>query len=73
MPRFYSAVLLAVLSLSASAVSAQEGVIFRPDVATFRYTEDQALVEARVALVDGVGTVLRTGLSLLGMKAPEEM
>ena len=35
--------------------------------------EDQALVEARVALVDGVCTVLRTGLSLLGMKAPEEM
>ena len=50
MPRFYSAVLLAVLSLSASAVSAQEGVIFRPDVATFRYTEDQALVELYLSL-----------------------
>ena len=35
--------------------------------------EDQALVQARVVLVDCVRTVLRTGLSLLGMKAPEEM
>ena len=31
------------------------------------------LVAARLTLVDGVRTVLRTGLQLLGMKAPEEM
>jgi arginyl-tRNA synthetase len=34
---------------------------------------DPALSAARVALVEGVRTVLRTGLGLLGMKAPEEM
>ena len=31
------------------------------------------LVAARVALVDGVRTVLRSGLDLLGMNAPEAM
>ena len=35
--------------------------------------EDAALVEARVVLVGCVRQVLRTGLSLLGMEAPEEM
>jgi arginyl-tRNA synthetase len=35
--------------------------------------DDPALTAARVALVDGVRTVLRTGLSLLGMQSPEEM
>ncbi len=35
--------------------------------------EDQGLVQARVVLVDCIRTVLRTGLSLLGMQAPEEM
>ena len=35
--------------------------------------EDQDLVAARVILVDCVRTVLRTGLGLLGMSAPEEM
>ena len=35
--------------------------------------EDQALIKARVVLVDSIRMVLRTGLSLLGMKAPEEM
>jgi arginyl-tRNA synthetase len=35
--------------------------------------EDQALIKARVVLVEGIRTVLRRGLALLGMKAPEEM
>ena len=35
--------------------------------------EDDELTAARVRLVDGVGQVLRSGLSLLGMKAPQEM
>ena len=35
--------------------------------------EDQDLVAARIILVDSVRTVLRTGLGLLGMSAPEEM
>jgi arginyl-tRNA synthetase len=35
--------------------------------------EDQDLVAARIILVDCVRTVLRTGLGLLGMSAPEEM
>ena len=35
--------------------------------------EDASLVEARVMLVSCVRQVLRTGLSLLGMEAPEEM
>ena len=34
---------------------------------------DQDLVAARIILVDCVRTVLRTGLGLLGMSAPEEM
>ncbi len=34
---------------------------------------DAALRDARVALVEGVRQVLRTGLGLLGMKAPEAM
>ena len=35
--------------------------------------EDDELTAARVRLVDGVGQVLRSGMSLLGMKAPQEM
>ncbi len=35
--------------------------------------EDQDLVAARIILVDCMRTVLRTGLGLLGMSAPEEM
>ena len=35
--------------------------------------EDRDLVAARIVLVDCVRTVLRTGLGLLGMSAPEEM
>jgi arginyl-tRNA synthetase len=34
---------------------------------------DENLTAARIRLVDGVRTVMRTGLSLLGMNAPEEM
>ena len=34
---------------------------------------DPELAEARVRLVDAVRAVLRTGLELVGMKAPEEM
>lgn len=34
---------------------------------------EPTLAEARLVLVDGVRAVLRTGLSLLGMKAPEVM
>ena len=34
---------------------------------------DPGLAEARVRLVDAVRGVLRTGLELVGMKAPEEM
>ena len=34
---------------------------------------DQGVIKARVVLVESVRIVLRTGLSLLGMKAPEEM
>jgi arginyl-tRNA synthetase len=36
-------------------------------------TEDDALTKSRVALVYAIKTVLRNGLALLGMKAPEEM
>lgn len=36
-------------------------------------SKDQELVAARVVLVDCVHMVLRTGLGLLGMRAPEEM
>ena len=35
--------------------------------------DDAELAAARVSLVDAVRAVMRTGLSLLGMKAPEEM
>ena len=35
--------------------------------------EDAALTAARVRLVDGARRVLRTGMQLLGMSAPEEM
>ena len=35
--------------------------------------DDPALISARVVVVDAVRTVLGTGLSLLGMRAPEEM
>ena len=34
---------------------------------------DQGVIKVRVVLVESVRIVLRTGLSLLGMKAPEEM
>ena len=44
MPRFLRRVALAAL-VSASAASAQDAIAFRPDAATFRYTEDQSLVE----------------------------
>lgn len=36
-------------------------------------SEDEALTKARVTLVYAIKTVLRNGLQLLGMKAPEEM
>ena len=35
--------------------------------------DDENLTAARIRLVDGVRTVMRTGLLLLGMNAPEEM
>jgi arginyl-tRNA synthetase len=35
--------------------------------------EDDGLTAARVRLVDGARRVLRTGMDLLGMSAPEEM
>jgi arginyl-tRNA synthetase len=36
-------------------------------------TDDHALTAARLALVRGVGTVIRNGLTLLGVSAPEKM
>jgi arginyl-tRNA synthetase len=36
-------------------------------------SEDEALTQSRVTLVYAIKTVLRNGLALLGMKAPEEM
>ena len=36
-------------------------------------SEDEALTKSRVTLVYAIKTVLRNGLALLGMKAPEEM
>jgi arginyl-tRNA synthetase len=36
-------------------------------------TDDTAVREARLALVKGVQTVLESGLTLLGISAPEEM
>jgi arginyl-tRNA synthetase len=36
-------------------------------------SDDQALTSARLALVAGVGQVVRTGLDLLGVSAPEKM
>ena len=36
-------------------------------------SEDEALTRARVTLVYAIKTVLKSGLGLLGMKAPEEM
>ncbi|MEC7842008.1 MAG: arginine--tRNA ligase, partial [Candidatus Latescibacterota bacterium] len=35
--------------------------------------DDENLTAARIRLVDGIRTVMRTGLLLLGMNAPEEM
>ena len=35
--------------------------------------EDRELASARLALLDGVRTVLRRGLDLLGVSAPEKM
>ncbi len=36
-------------------------------------SEDEGLTQARLALVEGVGIVLRNGLRLLGIAAPEKM
>jgi arginyl-tRNA synthetase len=36
-------------------------------------TDDAALTAARLTLVKAVRTVLRNGLSLLGISAPEQM
>ena len=36
-------------------------------------TQDQRLTQARMVLVNGIQTVLKDGLSLLGIKAPERM
>jgi arginyl-tRNA synthetase len=36
-------------------------------------SEDEALTKSRVTLVYAIKTVLRNGLDLLGIKAPEEM
>ena len=35
--------------------------------------DDQALRDARIALAEAVGQVLRNGLGLLGVSAPERM
>lgn len=45
MPRFLRALALALVTLTSVAAGAQESVVFRPDAATFRYAEDQSLVE----------------------------
>lgn len=45
MTRFYAVAALAAFALFAATASAQDQIVFRPDVATFRYTEDQSLVE----------------------------
>ena len=45
MPHFFRVATVAALALAAAASSAQESIVFRPDVATFRYTDDQSLVE----------------------------
>ena len=36
-------------------------------------SDDEALTKSRVTLVYAIKTVLKNGLALLGMKAPEEM
>jgi len=45
------------------------------DLPQLRYIrpQDTALTSARLALVTGVGTVLRSGLEVLGVEAPDEM
>ncbi|WP_095511374.1 GWxTD domain-containing protein [Rubrivirga marina] len=45
MTRSLRALALTALALSAVAPSAQEPIVFRPDAATFQYSEDQSLVE----------------------------
>ena len=40
---------------------------------TLHYPDDPLLTVARLALVQGVVTVLASGLKLFGVEAPEEM
>ncbi|WP_420457117.1 GWxTD domain-containing protein [Rubrivirga sp.] len=45
MPRLLRVAVVVALALAAAATSAQDQIVFRPDVATFRYTDEQSLVE----------------------------
>ena len=45
MTGFVRTAALAALALTATAAAAQDPIVFRPDAATFRYTDDQSLVE----------------------------